>query len=125
MLVSGPIFHLDTLLLQLILRLLVLSFLRLPAFFPSFAVVAVDIAVLAHAVGVELAVWAVPGFFVAAVLVVAVVAHAFGVVFAIGVSAAVDLLADSSMFYIFFFPPRVYGFSSTSSCFGCLSCSRC
>ena len=71
--------------------------------FPSFAIVGVDIAILAHPIGVQFIMRAIPWFFVPAVLVIAVVAHAFGVVLAIGVAAVVDLFAEFKNDYIFFF----------------------
>lgn len=55
--------------------------------FPAFAVVAVDVAVLAHSVGVQLIVRAVPRLFVAAKSVIAIAAHAFGIMFSVRVTA--------------------------------------
>lgn len=63
------------------------------ALFPALAVVAVDVAVLTHAVGVELVVRAVPRLFVSAVLVVAVAAHALRVVLLLWVAAVVGFFA--------------------------------
>lgn len=63
-------------------------------FFSSFAVVGVDVTVLAHTVSIEFIVRAVPWFFGASIFVVAVVAHSFGVVFAFMVAAVVDFFAD-------------------------------
>lgn len=63
------------------------------SFFSSFAIVSVDVAILAHAIGVKLIVRAVPGFFGSSVLVVAIVAHAFGIMFTFLMSAAVNFLS--------------------------------
>lgn len=63
-------------------------------FLSSFAVVGIDVTVLAHTVGIEFIVRAVPWFFGASIFVVAVVAHAFGVVFPFLVAAIVDFFAD-------------------------------
>ena len=93
-------------------------------FLSSLAVVGIDVAVLAHPVGVKFIVRTVPGLFCPAVLVVAVVAHALGVVLPLRVTAVVHLLAKYLQIYIFFFRH----FTSTweaSSCLGVFStCSR-
>ncbi len=64
------------------------------ALLPALAVVAVDVAILTHAVGVELVVRAVPRLLVATVLVVAVAAHSLRVVLLVGVSTVVGFLSD-------------------------------
>ncbi len=56
-------------------------------FFTLHFVVLVDVTVLAHSIGVQFLVWALPWFFGASVLVVTVVAHALGVVLLIIVPA--------------------------------------
>ena len=61
---------------------------------PALPVVAVNIAILAHAVGVELIVWAVPGLLIPSVFMVAVAAHALGVVLLLWVSAVIGLLSS-------------------------------
>lgn len=66
----------------------------LPLLLSSLAVVTVDIAVLAHAIGVKLLVRAVPWFLVASILVVAVAAHTLGVVLLLRVTAIVCLLTE-------------------------------
>ena len=64
------------------------------AFFPSFAIVAIDVAILAHTVGVKFVMGAVPGFFVTAVFVVTVTAHALCIVLLLRVSAVVGLFSE-------------------------------
>jgi len=61
--------------------------------FPPLSVVAVDVTVLTHSVGVKLRVWTVPRLFRAAVFVVAVAAHSLRVVLALRVAATVCLLS--------------------------------
>ena len=60
----------------------------------SFAIVSIDVAVLAHAVGVEFPMGAVPRLFGPSVLVVAIAAHAFSVVLFVGVAAAVHFFSS-------------------------------
>ena len=61
---------------------------------PPLPVVAVNVAILAHAVGVELIMRAVPGLLIPSVLVVAVAAHALGVVLLLRVPAVIGLLSS-------------------------------
>lgn len=61
---------------------------------PSLPVVAVNVAILAHSVGVELIMRAVPGLLIPSVFVVAVAAHALGVVLLLGVPAVIGLLSS-------------------------------
>ena len=63
------------------------------ALFPPLAVVAVDVTVLTHSVGVKLRVRTVPRLLRAAVFVVAVAAHSLRVVLSFRVAAAVRLLS--------------------------------
>lgn len=65
----------------------------LPSLFPPLSVVAVNVTVLAHSVGVQLRVRTVPRLLRASVFVVAVAAHSLRVVLALGVAAAVRLLS--------------------------------
>lgn len=63
------------------------------ALFPPLSVVAVDVTVLTHSIGVQLSVRTVPRLFCAAVFVVAVAAHSLRVVFPFCVAATVRLLS--------------------------------
>ena len=60
-------------------------------FFPFFAVVVVDIAVLAHPCRIEFIMWAIPWFFVTTVFMVAVVAHSFRIMGFILMTTFIDL----------------------------------
>lgn len=94
-------------------------------FFPSLLVVAVDVTVLAHSIGVEFIMGAVPRLLGSSVFVVAVAAHTLGVMFSIIVAAVIDFLSELLWDYIFFFEDLASFWWSDSSCFGSLSlCSR-
>jgi hypothetical protein len=63
------------------------------ALFPPLSVVAVDVTVLTHSIGVQLRVRTVPRLLCAAVFVVAVAAHSLRVVLPLRVTATVRLLS--------------------------------
>lgn len=58
------------------------------------SVVTVDIAVLTHAVGVELIMWTVPRLLIPTIFMVAVAAHSLGVVLLLRVAAVIGLLSS-------------------------------
>jgi hypothetical protein len=63
-------------------------------FLSSFSVVSIDVAILAHPVGVKLFMGAIPRFLGSSVFVVAIAAHSLGVVVFVGVATIIHLFSN-------------------------------
>ena len=62
--------------------------------FPSLPVVGIYVTVLAHSIGIELVMRAVPRFLRSAVLVIAVVAHTLGIVLSVPMPTVIYFLSE-------------------------------